>query len=45
MLQDATRIQLDLYATLNVDRILLGGTTLKYERGSGAVFFVTVSKL
>ena len=38
MLQDATRIQLDLHAALNVDKILLGDTTLKYERDSGAVF-------
>src|ERR1035437_8556560 len=38
MLQDATRIQLDLHAALNVDKIVLGGTTLKYERDSGAVF-------
>ena len=38
MLQDATRIQLDLHAALQVDRILLGDTVLKYERDSGAVF-------
>ena len=38
MLQDATRIQLDLHAALQVDKILLGETTLKYERDSGAVF-------
>ncbi|MCX6633220.1 MAG: M1 family metallopeptidase [Candidatus Solibacter sp.] len=38
MLRDATRIQLDLHAALNVDKILLGATTLKYERDSGAVF-------
>ncbi len=38
MLQDATRIQLDLHAALNVDKILLGATPLKYERDSGAVF-------
>jgi aminopeptidase N len=38
MLQDATRIQLDLHAALQVDRILLGGASLKYERDSGAVF-------
>jgi aminopeptidase N len=38
MLQDATRIQLDLHAALNVDKILLGDTVLKYERDSGAVF-------
>src|ERR1700733_11684098 len=38
MLKDGTRIQLDLHAALNVDKILLGDTTLKYERDSGAVF-------
>ena len=49
MLKDDTRIQLDLYANLNIDRILLKGsgrgrgtgtegTLLKYERDSGAVF-------
>src|SRR4029079_4860660 len=32
MLKDDTRIQLDLYANLNVDKILLGTTPLKYER-------------
>ena len=38
MLADDTRIQLDLYANLNVDRILLGTTPLKYEREINAVF-------
>ena len=38
MLQDATRIQLDLHAALNIDKILLGDISLKYERDSGAVF-------
>src|SRR5262249_23469253 len=38
MLSDATRIQLDLHAALNIDKILLGTTPLKYERDSGAVF-------
>jgi aminopeptidase N len=38
MLQDDTRIQIDLYANLNVDRILLDGAELKYERELGAVF-------
>ena len=38
MLQDDTRIQLDLYANLTVDRILLGQTPLKYERELNAVF-------
>src|SRR5262245_37028270 len=32
MLKDDTRIQLDLYANLNVDKILLGTTPLKYTR-------------
>src|ERR1700677_3423884 len=38
MLRDGTRIQLDLHSALNVDKILLGDTSLKYERDSGAVF-------
>ncbi|HEX5068745.1 MAG TPA: M1 family metallopeptidase [Vicinamibacterales bacterium] len=38
MLQDDTRIQIDLYANLSVDKILLGTTPLKYERELGAVF-------
>jgi aminopeptidase N len=38
MLQDGTRIQLDLHEALHVDRILLGATPLHYERDSGAVF-------
>jgi aminopeptidase N len=38
MLVDGTRIQLDLNDTLNIDKILLGATPLKYERDSGAVF-------
>jgi aminopeptidase N len=38
MLSDSTRIQLDLHAALNIDKILLGTTPLKYERDSGAVF-------
>ena len=38
MLQDGTRIQLDLSDALKVDKILLGRTILKYERDSGAVF-------
>src|SRR5688572_15226897 len=38
MLQDDTRIQLDLYANLKVDRILLGDTPLKFEREINAVF-------
>ncbi|MEP6850573.1 MAG: M1 family metallopeptidase [Acidobacteriota bacterium] len=38
MLNDANRIQLDLYDNLSVDKIMLGSTTLKYTRDSGAVF-------
>ena len=38
MLKDGTRIQLDLRDTLAIDKILLGSTTLKYERDTGAVF-------
>jgi len=38
MLKDGTRIQLDLRETLNINKILLGATALKYERDSGAVF-------
>ncbi|HTX38928.1 MAG TPA: M1 family metallopeptidase [Bryobacteraceae bacterium] len=38
MLKDDTRIQLDLNGALNVDKILLGQTPLKYDRDSGAVF-------
>jgi aminopeptidase N len=38
MLKDDTRIQLDLQQPLNVDKILLGATELKYEREFGAVF-------
>ena len=38
MLKDDTRIQLDLYANLDVDKILLGDTPLKYERELNTVF-------
>src|SRR6202167_5313349 len=38
MLADGRRIQLDLHPALEVDKILLGTTQLKYERDSGAVF-------
>ena len=38
MLKEDTRIQLDLFDNLNVDRILLGSTELKYTRELGAVF-------
>lgn len=38
MLADGTRIQLDLYPFLKVEKILLGSTTLQYTREEGAVF-------
>ncbi len=38
MLKDDTRIQLDLFANLNVDKIMLGSTELKYTRELGTVF-------
>lgn len=38
MLQDDTRIQLDLHQALAVDKILFGEKVLTYERDSGAVF-------
>jgi len=38
MLKDGTRIQLDLYPDLKVDKILLGSTPLQYTRDDGAVF-------
>jgi aminopeptidase N len=38
MLKDDTRIQLDLFANLNVDKILHASTELKYERELGTVF-------
>src|SRR5215475_5820749 len=38
MLQDDSRIQLDLFANLNVDKITMGSSTLHYERELGAVF-------
>jgi aminopeptidase N len=38
MLTDGARIQLDLHPALDVDKILLGTTQLKYVRDSGAVF-------
>src|SRR5215831_14804857 len=38
MLKDDARIQLDLFANLKVDRILLGSTELKYTRELGTVF-------
>jgi aminopeptidase N len=38
MLKDDTRIQLELYANLNVDRILLDGRELKYSRDHNTVY-------
>ena len=38
MLRDDKRIQLDLFADLNVDKILHGATELKYTRELGTVF-------
>jgi aminopeptidase N len=38
MLKDDTRIQLDLFANLNVDKIEMGAATLRYERELGTVF-------
>ncbi len=38
MLEDDTRIQLDLYANLDVDRIAFGKADLKYVRELNAVF-------
>ena len=38
MLKDDSRIQLDLFANLNVDKILFGSTELKYTRELNTVF-------
>ncbi|MFA5911576.1 MAG: M1 family metallopeptidase [Vicinamibacterales bacterium] len=38
MLKDDTRIQLELYANLNIDKILRGPATLKYERDANTVY-------
>ena len=38
MLRDDTRIQLDLYENLKVEKIVLGDQALKYERELNAVF-------
>src|ERR1700738_2562880 len=38
MLEDGTRIQLELYPTLNIDKITQGHKTLKYTRDEGTVF-------
>jgi aminopeptidase N len=38
MLHDDTRVQIDLFANLEIDKILLDKTPLKYERELNAVF-------
>ena len=38
MLQDGTRIQLELYPTLQIDKIVMGPTTLKYDRDEGTFY-------
>jgi aminopeptidase N len=38
MLKEDTRIQLDLYANLDVEKIMLGSVPLKYEREINTVF-------
>ncbi len=38
MLSEDSRIQIDLYANLKVDKIMMGSTALKYERELNAVF-------
>src|SRR6267154_387977 len=43
MLQEGTRIQLELYPTLQIDKIEMGSTTLKHER-DGGTFFVDFPK-
>ncbi len=43
MLQDGTRIQLELYPTMQIDKIAMGKTVLKYER-DGGTFFVDFPK-
>ena len=43
MLADGTRIQLELFPTLKIDKIVMGKTSLKYER-DGSTFFVDFPK-
>ncbi|MEO6981606.1 MAG: M1 family peptidase, partial [Edaphobacter sp.] len=38
MLEDGTRIQLELYPSLEIDRIVRGHSALKYERDGDTVF-------
>src|SRR6202522_3474224 len=43
MLQDGTRIQLELHPALQIDKIAMGSETLKYER-DGGTFYVDFPK-
>jgi aminopeptidase N len=43
MLQDGTRIQLELYPSLQIDKVAMGSTTLHHER-DGGTFFVDFPK-
>jgi aminopeptidase N len=45
MLEDGSRIQIDLSDALHIDKIVLGKTELKYSRDSGAVFIDFPTKL
>ena len=45
MLADSERIQIDLTDKLDIDKILMGTTALKYTRDSGAVFIDFPEKL
>ena len=45
MLADDTRIQMDLWSNMNVDKIELAGTPLQYERELNAVFIAFPSTL
>jgi len=38
MLADGTRIQLELFPTLQIDKVAMGKSTLKYERDGGTFF-------
>src|SRR5258707_4377423 len=38
MLQDGARIQLELYPTLQIDKVVMGATTLKVERDEGTFY-------
>src|SRR5271168_4783204 len=45
MLEDGSRIQIDLSDALHIDKIVLGKRELKYSRDSGAVFIDFPAKL